>query len=132
VNFRRSQGESARAERWKLEDAAPRLKAEVPDLASLRLSLSESKRGTSTREAVRISHIVVDRAAALFLVACSDTRCRDGGHDITHEIMSGLRRHTEVITGSSICHGSVGTAEAGGCGRQLWFQATATYDNHDS
>jgi hypothetical protein len=122
--FRRNQGEPARTERWKREDAAARLREEIPSLATLRLELAESKRGTTTKEAMRIQHVIVDRAAALFLIPCSDTRCREGGHDITRELILALNRGVETVEGNSLCRGEINNDE---CGRELTYSATASY-----
>ncbi len=122
--IRRYQGEPARTERWRREDEASRLHEEIPELVSLRLELAESKRGTTTKEAVRIQHVIVARAAALFLVPCSDTRCREGGHDITRELLFALRRGASTAEGSSLCRGEINNDE---CGRELTFSCSATY-----
>jgi hypothetical protein len=113
-----------RSERWKREDAAPRLATEVPSVKTLALVLKDSRglQGVSGTE--RTQHVIVDRAAALFEVACADPKCEDGGHDLTHEVISALKRRQEQFEGTSECRGSVGGAP---CRCTLNYRATATY-----
>ena len=68
--------------------------------------------------------VVVEHAPALFLVACGDPACRDGGHDITGDILRGLREHRAEIRGEDTCFGSTGSAE---CGRVIGYAAFAEY-----
>lgn len=116
---------SARQERWKREDEAARLSAEAPTLVQLRLELSESSNGRRVLDSTRIVHIVVARAAARFEVPCSDERCKDGGHDLTHDVMRNVREHRRSFVGQDICNGYLGDSP---CTRVLEFVAHAAFD----
>jgi len=104
------------------EDSAPRLLDEIPKLVSLRLELSQGRTESGTAKHART--IVVERAPALFEIACIERTCRNGGHDLTYSVMGGLRQGLTSFEGTDVCNGSVGTAE---CGSRLHFQAIAVY-----
>ena len=124
VSSRFREGAQRFAERRKREDDAPRLNAEVPTLRTLRLEVEE-RRGTSTlAESKHVRHIIVDRAPALFVLPCGDSMCHDGGHDITHSLIDGLRRGRTEVEVEDQCMGSIGTAT---CGRIVRVIAKATY-----
>jgi hypothetical protein len=111
------------AERRRREDDAPRLQAEVPDLATLDLEVTDE--GSETAAALKHTRrVVVASAPALFEIPCSDPACVDGGHDLTSTIMRALRSHAAPFEGEDTCHGSVRTTV---CGRVLRFSAVATY-----
>lgn len=110
-------------ERRKREDEAPRLKAEVPELRKLHIELSTRREGMLIAESVYIRHIAVDSAPALLWIPCGDSRCGDG-HDLTDELLRGLRARETRITGSSACAGRVGSAE---CTRVLHYTVIADY-----
>jgi hypothetical protein len=100
------------------------LAAEVPKLATLKLELEEHE-GTSRRpEQNHIRHIVVASAPALFMVPCGDARCKDGGHDITRDVMRSLRSGETKFQGTDACQGSQGS---GLCVRVLHYTGIATY-----
>jgi hypothetical protein len=111
------------AERRRREDDAPRLHAEVPDLLSLVIEISERK-GEVAAETTHLRRVVVASAPAHFEIPCTDPSCQDGGHDVTHGVMRALRERRVSFHGESVCHGSVGSAP---CGRVLRYAATATY-----
>jgi len=111
-------------ERRRREDEAPRLRAEVPRLDTLRLDVEERRPGVVSAEVSHIRRVVVDHAPALFEVPCSDASCADGGHDLTNTIMRSLRNGEEKFEGEDTCLGQVGNAP---CERILRFVATATY-----
>lgn len=113
-------------QRQEREDLAPRLSDEVPSLRSLRLVMRFRRGEHSLAESEHTRIVVVPRAAALFVVPCSDPACRDGGHDITHSVMMHLRAHHTSFEGSASCSGSLGTASAP-CGRVLTYEGTASY-----
>ena len=69
-------------------------------------------------------HVVVASAPALFVPPCHDTQCKDGGHDLTDEILAALRRRSGRFAGEDACRGTVGSA---GCSRVLQYVAVATY-----
>lgn len=112
------------AERRQREDAAPRLKATVPQLESLRLEVQETRAGIANSEAAHIRHIVVAHAPALFVVPCHDTQCKDGGHDVTASILYALRSREQRFEGEDPCRGYVGTSN---CARVLRYTGVAQY-----
>jgi hypothetical protein len=116
---------SARAERWQREDDAPRLADQAPQLKQLRLEMSETFEGRRVLDSNRIGHIIVARAAARFEVPCSDARCKDGGHDLTREVMINLRQQRRSFVGQDQCSGYVGERP---CARVLEFVAHAEFD----
>ena len=118
---------SQRSERWEREDRAPRLAQEVPGLASLRLELVESFNGRKISDSAQIRHIVVASAAALFEYPCSDPRCDGGGHDVSRDVLGGVRAFKQNFVGSDRCSGYVGDRP---CGRVLQFTAHAEFDQN--
>lgn len=125
MNFRRNNDAAQRfAERRKREDEAPRLVAEVSRLKTLCLDIGERIDGSSVAEPNHVRRIVVEHAPALFFLPCGDPRCKDGGHDITHVLMRGLRAGETRVEGDDACAGSLGQAQ---CSRVMHFVATATY-----
>lgn len=115
---------SARQERWKREDEAARLSTEAPTLVQLRLELAESSNGRNVLDSTRTVHVVVARAAALFEVPCSETRCKDGGYDLTREIMRHVRQRRQSFVGQEYCNGYMGHHP---CTRVLQFVAHAEF-----
>jgi hypothetical protein len=111
------------SERRQRENDAPRLRESVPTLESLQLELVEHA-GTNTT--AHRKHVVVASAPALFLIPCGDKECRDGGHDITHEVMRSLQQKSAQISGEHVCEGQVGSAP---CTRRLQYQTRAIYLN---
>jgi hypothetical protein len=105
------------AERRLREDEAPRLSAEIRKLTSLQLDIEN---GTNRY----VWRIVVERAPALFVIACPEEGCVNGGHDITHEVTRSLRASATHFDGESSCRGDL---RSGTCGRVLKYTATATY-----
>jgi hypothetical protein len=67
---------------------------------------------------------VVDTAPALFVIQCSDRGCKDGGHDLTHSVMSGLRQGATHFEGEHMCEGQLGSSR---CSSVMHYVATATY-----
>jgi hypothetical protein len=114
----------ARSERWRREDEAPRLKDKVPNVAKLRLDLEEMSEDRAVVGTRRVRHIVVDQAAALFEIPCSDSKCEEGGHDVTPHVMSELSQNKETFEFTDACHGYVATRP---CGRVLKIVAQAEY-----
>jgi hypothetical protein len=115
---------TARSDRWKRENDAPRLESEVQHLETLRMNLEEYSGGHSVAGTNRIQHVVVARASARFEIPCGDSKCEEGGHDVTPEILSHLRAKRPEFEGSSVCNGHVGDRP---CERQLKYSARATY-----
>ncbi|MBK7583913.1 MAG: hypothetical protein IPI67_27425 [Myxococcales bacterium] len=112
------------AERRQREDAAPRLQAALPKVASLRLEIDERTSASGLAGSSHIRRIVVESAPALFLVACGDSACRDGGHDITDVVMRALRNQEARFDGTDTCRGMLGS---GYCSRTLHYVGVATY-----
>lgn len=121
---RRRNLESARSDRWKREDDAVRLKAEVPAISQLRLELFETEEGVEVPASRRVRHIIVDRAAALFEIACSTKDCEHGGHDITDQILPALKNGSVQVDGTHDCKGRI---EEIPCIRTLAFTAYAKF-----
>jgi hypothetical protein len=114
------------AERREREDSAPRLRAQVPNIQSLRLDVEE-RRGSwpsATPEGSHVRRIVVDTAPAVFLITCHDPECRDGGHDVTTLVMRALRAREGRFEGTDRCQGRVGSAD---CQRAIRFVGVAEY-----
>lgn len=109
----------------KREDAAPRLCSEVPRLRTLRLQLQDQPATEHMGLRGYVKPVVVATAPAHFEVRCMEPRC-DGYHDLTDDLMAGLRRARTRFSGESPCHGLVGDV---GCGRVLHFVVEATYDD---
>jgi hypothetical protein len=125
MSFRRnSEAVQRAAERRRREDSAPRLSTEVPTLESLRLEVEEWRADGHAPDSKHIRRVVVGSAPALFLIACGDSRCKDGGHDLTSDVMRHLRAGEHDFEGQSVCHGQTGTAT---CGRILRYRAVADH-----
>jgi hypothetical protein len=122
-NRRRSEANRRAVERRQREDACPRLTDEVPDLSTLELEIHERHNG-SLAEVLHMRRVIVEHAPALFEVPCADRGCKEGGHDLTAQIVPALRRRLARFQGEHICCGRLG---AGTCGRVLHYVATATY-----
>jgi hypothetical protein len=120
---RNSEAALRSAERKKREDEAPRLLAEVPRLVTLELAISDGEPG-AVGGSDHVRHVVVARAPALFEMKCGNRDCKDGGHDLTHEIMRELRAGKTRLEGQDACGGSVGSSR---CPSVLRYVATATY-----
>lgn len=112
------------AERRRLEDEAPRLKDVAPKLVSCKIEIAEGRAESTTAEISHTRRVVVEHAPALFIVPCGDPSCKEGGHDITHELLRGLRDGRVEIRGEDTCYGHAGTAD---CGRVLRFTAYCEY-----
>ena len=112
------------AARWQQADESSRLLTEIPDLQSLRIEIEQSEPGVSGAVFKHTQIIVVASAPALFLFPCGDSRCHEGGHDLTGEILGHLRRRDEKFGGQEACGGQVGY---GNCGRVMKYSVTAAY-----
>jgi len=114
------------AERRQREDDAPRLAAACPKLESLGIRVVEGNPGISNPVGAHTRRVVVATAPALFVLPCGDSHCRDGGHELTHEVLSGLRQKKLQFEGEDSCRGFIGPSE---CRRVLRYVAMATYNN---
>jgi hypothetical protein len=123
MNRRHSEAAERFAERRRREDEAPRLRARVPNLASLRLEVEEKRATSAAIESRHVRHIV-DSAPALFVLPCGDPACKDGGHDLTTTILRGLLAGAQRFETEDACSGDIGSAR---CGRVLKVTAIATY-----
>ena len=112
------------AERRRREDEAPRLKEAVPNLASLRLEVEEHRGTSAVAETRHVRIVMVDRGPALFVLPCGDSECRDGGHDITNEVMDRLHHGAKDFVVEDRCFGNVRDVA---CGRIVRVLAAATY-----
>ena len=124
-NRRHSEASERFAERRRREDEATRLAVEVPRLATLKLEVQERNEGGVVGvEPAYVRRIVIERAPALFFLACGDSRCKDGGHDITRSVMQALRSGQTRFEGNDECNGSQGSSQ---CHRILHYVGVATY-----
>jgi hypothetical protein len=121
---RSTEASQAAAERRQREDRAPRLAAEVPTLATLKLEIEELRAGASVPETVHVKHVAVAHAPALFDLPCLDTTCAGGGHDVTNQVLAALRSRSTRFQGEHACNG---TTRAAACSRVLRYVALATY-----
>ena len=127
MNHRRHSEVAERTrQRQQREDEAPRLSNEIPDLTELKLTLAFRRGDTNIDESKHVRQVVIDRAPALFVVPCANRDCKDGGHDITSDVMRALRSHNAQFEGTSACNGSLGSAGAP-CTSVLGFSGQATY-----
>ncbi len=111
-------------ERRRREDESPRLAAEIPSLAELRIEVDERRGDSPFKGTAHIRRIVVEHAPALFVIACGDPACRDGGHDITRDIMRALRAGETRLDGEDECRGQIQSAD---CRRVMRYVAIAKY-----
>jgi hypothetical protein len=115
-----------RSERWERENEAPRLLDVVGGLRSLRLELWESCDGEPTAGTRYIKHIIVARSAAHFEIPCSNPDCSGGGHDLSDELLAGLRKRQTRVRGTDACRGMVGD---GPCKQILHYSASALFED---
>src|SRR5438105_23676 len=66
----------------------------------------------------------VEAGPALFVFACANPSCRDGGHDLTSSVLRGLSEGKTEFSLDQHCEGNVRTAN---CERSLHVDVTATY-----
>jgi hypothetical protein len=112
------------AERREREDRAPRLSETVPALDALTLQIRETSASGSCPEAAHLRRVVVEHAPALIFIVCHDSYCRDGGHDISREVLRALGHGQTEFTGEHRCRGHVGNRD---CERTLHFAGAARY-----
>jgi hypothetical protein len=113
------------AERRRRQDEAQRLKDVVPRLSACKIDFVDSREGVTSANVSHTRRIVVARAPAILTVACGDSGCRDGGHDVTEMWLRGLRDGRVEIKGESRCRG---TSSGADCERILRFTAFAEYE----
>lgn len=113
-------------ERRRREAEAPRLAATVPSLEKLRIEVSERSANIVRPEHTHVRHVVVESAPALFVLPCHDSRCKDGGHDLTAQILAALRSKQVRFEGEDACPGVIGTAS---CARVLGYVGVAQYNS---
>ena len=116
--------EERRVQRQEREGAAGRLLAAVPALATLDLSIHETRPDGCLGDNHYIRRIVVEHAPALFEIPCSYPDCEDGGYDLTREVLHALARGLPRFEGDRTCRGRCRAVD---CTRVLRFVATATY-----
>ncbi len=105
------------------EDDAKRLADEVPTLVSLRLQIEE-RRGGVGAPAKYVKIVVVDHAPALVDLPCGDPVCRDGGYELTYEILRSLRARETSFVATGRCDGQVGSIT---CNSEIRVVANAEY-----
>jgi hypothetical protein len=110
--------------RHERETAAGKLLAKIPDLMSLSLGIHEVRPDGLASETQYIRRVVVEHASALFEMPCSYAYCKDGGYDVTREVLDGLVSRKARFEGERACRGSCGASD---CTRVLRYVATATY-----
>lgn len=121
---RSREGAQRFAERRQREDEAPRLREQVPSLATLRLEIEERRGSVSVAESKHVKIVPVDHAPALFVLVCGDSSCKDGGHELTSQVMRHLSSGQTTFELDDECLGSVGTAT---CHRVVHLKGIATY-----
>jgi hypothetical protein len=110
-------------QRREREDGAKRLADEVPLLTSLRLEIEEKRAGASA--SVRhVKIVVVSHAPALIDLPCGDPSCRNGGYELTYEVLRSLRARETEFQVVSRCDGQVGSAS---CSSEIRIAARAAY-----
>jgi hypothetical protein len=124
MNRRNPEAARRLAERRQREDDAPRLAAAFPQLESLGIRVAEASPGISNPVGSYIRRVVVATAPALFVLPCGDSQCRDGGHELTQQLLTGLRQNKLQFEGEDSCRGFIGSSE---CRRVLRYVATASY-----
>ena len=110
------------AEHRRREDAAPRLRDIAPRLESLRLTFEDVQEEGRTAVPSYTRPIVVASAPAHFEVRCMEAKC-DGRHDLTPQILRGLKDGKDRFGGQSTCTGMVGDVS---CNRTLSYACEAT------
>lgn len=113
----------ASAEKRRIEDAAPRLRAVVPGLKVLRMRCEERRAQGQVTSMPYTRHVVVASAPALFTVRCSEPRC-SGIHEVTGAVLKALRAHDPNYHGESACQGDVGDNP---CDRTLVYVCEAEF-----
>jgi hypothetical protein len=116
---------TARSDRWKRENDAPRLKDEVPGVLKLQLELEELQEDRPIAGTRRVRHFVLANASARFEIPCGEEKCEGGGHDVSHEVLSRLRAREPAFSGRNNCGGMV---KDRGCDRTLRYAALAEYE----
>jgi hypothetical protein len=124
VKWHRTEAAGRAAERRQREAEAPRLAQIVPTLSTLRLEIQEHSANISRPQSVHTRHVVVASAPALFVLPCHDSQCKDGGHDVTDQILAALRAGQLRFEAEHACQGAVGTVP---CSRVLSYVGIATY-----
>jgi hypothetical protein len=118
------QRRTARSDRWKREDSAPRLRDEVPRLQTLKMNLAELNGEHGVPGSRRIQHVIVAQASVRFEIPCGDSACEEGGHDLSRTALDQLRAGRTSFSGTSLCSGRIGDRP---CERRLEYQFEASY-----
>lgn len=121
---RRSQAlTEATAEHRRKEDAAPRLRDEVPRLQSLKITFADVRDAGRTLALPYARPVIVATAPAHFQIRCMEPTC-DGQHDLTSKILQAVRQSSVKFAGQSSCQGMVGDVP---CDRILSYECEAAY-----
>jgi hypothetical protein len=110
-------------DRRRREDAAPRLRQDVPGLLTLRLRFDDIRAEGRLVISSYVRPVLVANAPSHFEVRCMEPRC-DGRHDLTYPILRALRRSEPEFSGQSNCNGLVADVP---CDRTLGYVCYATY-----
>jgi len=122
---RRSVVHTARAtERREREDAALRLRDQIPRLLSLRMTFRDVPVQGVETALPYVRPIVVETAPAHFEVPCMLPQC-GGRHDLTAAVMAALEASRTSFHGESDCED--GSVEGVPCERTLEYTCHATY-----
>ncbi len=113
-------------ERREEEDAAPRLREVASALRELSIKVRDQGETGALAGTEYVRHVVVAHAPALFVIPCTDATCVGGGHDVTADVLTALRRRDAEFTGEHACRGTRGTVA---CGRVMRYVAKATYSD---
>ncbi len=105
------------------EDSAKRLADEIPTLVSLRLQIEEKRAGVAA-PAKHVKIVVVAHAPALIDLPCSDPACRDGGYELTYEVLRSLRARETSFMVTGRCDGQLGSVT---CSSEIRVVANAEY-----
>lgn len=125
MNRRRNAERDERTlQRHEREDAAGELLRKVPDLLTLSLAVHESRPRRIASAPPTTSAASWSSTPALLEIPCSNAYCKDGGYDVTREVLDALMSHKTHFEGDSTS-GSSGTS--GDCARILRYVGTATY-----
>lgn len=117
--------EALKQQRREREAAAPQLQVLVPSLRELSLRVVRCLGGDAERRDSHVRHVVIDRAPAYFFSPCIDHDCI-GGHDLTEDVLAGLREKQTKIVVAKPCDAGGGEAR---CPGLLELEATARYED---
>ncbi len=101
------------------EDGSARLRDAVPSLSALHFQVSSRHGRAQLAETRHLKRFIVDQAPALFEMPCTDKACKEGGHDMTRDILKALNAAEARFEVENDCRA--------GCGRTLQVVGVAVY-----